>query len=181
MQILFRSRVTCAHTLFSNMKEPVQFNVNLVPQVRLRARANVHACDPMQTMTMRTNARRQPPRPHPPQANYLLGVESPRKQLHVLCTHRLSADWQALQRRVTEKAAGFPSGTGSSASSSLQTMRRLPPTMNPSRAAADPRAEELYRLSDSDKRFVRECLYPDDAALARYFCQDPGPASVTVR
>ena len=86
-----------------------------------------------------------------PQSDYLLGLNYSRHEVHILCTERILADWERLRGTV-------PGSSGESAPAR--------------RHAAAPKStlSEEWVLSDEEQRYVRGCLYPEDARMWEELC-----------
>ena len=94
-----------------------------------------------------------------PQVDYLRGADCARLELHLLCTPRLSEEWSALRQAFDTDAPATPlqahrssyHGHHRSQQYSAETLRRS-------------------RLTESERAYVRECLYPHDTRLYGTWC-----------
>jgi hypothetical protein len=117
------------------------------------------------------------------QASYLVGMNCSRMNLHVLCTNTLADDWDALLHR--QKLRGIDQSLGNLTSmkhaherasqQQTDTERRLGlgALDSSSRARVQKLFDEATTISDEERAYIRDSLYPWDSALFEAVCRQP--------
>ena len=112
------------------------------------------------------------------QLSYLRGLDCSRHEVFFLCQERYDDDWRALLAHFGETSSSRrPDGTWHSHDRSREpaapSTPQRPKDGRRRRSVGEVRAEEARersRLSESDRAFVRDELYPWDTALHRWAC-----------
>ena len=110
------------------------------------------------------------------QADYLRGINCSEVELHFVCQEAFDAGWAALQARFESPslaAAQMRVSTRAAASGSLNT------TISAETRSSEAHADDLAasQLSSEDRDFVRNCMFPWDAALHALACPQVRRAS----
>lgn len=105
-----------------------------------------------------------------PQVDYLVGADCTRAELHLLCTHDLQAGWHQLQRHFVDNATA-PARTPPNADATARTAAANGTHLHAREAELGGAAVQRSRLSEEERTFVRDCLYPHDTRLYRDICE----------
>ena len=92
--------------------------------------------------------------------------------VHVVCVNNFSRDWGRFLGQFEDELERHGAGRGTAL---RRTFDGELPHTNPSRhAAPKSAANSLGYRHESQRRYVRRCLYPEDAALWRHVCLPAG-------
>lgn len=99
------------------------------------------------------------------QRDYLRGLDCERQQLHVMCTERLEADYDAILRGYNVSSYSYKRVPNST---KIEHIRK-----RVSRVDDNSSLQQLTWLSDADQQYVRNIMYPWDTHLHDVACKSP--------
>ena len=116
-----------------------------------------------------------------PQLDYLLDADAENMEVHFLCAERLGDDWRSVRRSFGQQAEDASMPLYNRREEMGQLYINAPSIIVPNNSAAYASlVKRRSTLSESDRAFVRECLFPFDTQLHQLACGGGTSAPVPI-